>query len=62
LAYGSVAPAPGLKAEQLRYSLGALAGLLGDVKLANVLFRLDLSLTCPSCGAEIEPLESELAT
>ena len=51
-----------LKGEDLRYALGALAGLLGDVKLANVLFRLDLSITCPSCGGEIEPLESELAS
>ncbi|HEV2912393.1 MAG TPA: hypothetical protein VGX92_03655 [Pyrinomonadaceae bacterium] len=57
-----VVSAGGLEQEDLRYALGALAGLLGDAKLANVLFRLDLAITCPNCGAEIEPLESELAS
>jgi hypothetical protein len=54
--------AGGLKREDLRHALGALAGLLGDAKLANILFRLDLAITCSNCGAEMEPLESELAS
>jgi hypothetical protein len=50
-----------VKGEDLRYSLGAIAALAGDAKLANVLFRLDSAITCPNCEAEIEPLESGLA-
>lgn len=47
-----------IRGDDFRYSLGALAGLLGEAKLANVLDKLDCYTECPNCGAQIEPLES----
>jgi hypothetical protein len=51
----------GLMDYELRHSLGALAALLGDSKLASVLSNLDLGIECPKCGTDIALLESSLA-
>lgn len=45
---------------ELRHSLSALVGLLGDSKLASVISDIDCGVECPKCGQEINLLESSL--
>lgn len=45
---------------ELRYSLGSVAALLGNNKLADVLYSLDLPVECPKCGNEFEPMELQM--
>jgi hypothetical protein len=49
-----------LDMDTTRWLLGAMAALKGHTQLSHVITGLDCFVTCPSCGADIEPMKSTL--